>query len=120
MREIIENIVKDLRNNSGNNRGISEEDIYKKYVEKYEMFNKDQKSFKNFTILKCLRNLQLSNEQIMGDLNAIINEKNIYDKTTAIINIYKNKKDSYKGNSNDNNLNNENDEDYLGEEQLNL
>jgi hypothetical protein len=43
-----------------------------------------------------------------------------YDKTTAIINIYKNKKDSYKGNSNDNNLNNENDEDYLGEEQLNL
>ena len=33
--EIIENIVKDLRNNSGNSRGISEEDIYKKYVEKY-------------------------------------------------------------------------------------
>ena len=34
-REIIENIVKDLRNNSGNSRGISEEDIYKRYVEKY-------------------------------------------------------------------------------------
>ena len=129
--EKIKNSLKDMKKNISTLKLVIEDIIYSlngtmrifqnyydianNIITKYEMFNKDQKSFKNFTILKCLRNLQLSNEQIMGDLNAIINEKNIYDKTTAIINIYKNKKDSYKGNSNDNNLNNENDEDWLKE-----
>ena len=58
-------------------------DITKSIIEKYEMFNKGTKKYINFTMLKTLRNLKFSNEQIMEDLISIIKEKNIFDKTIS-------------------------------------
>ena len=67
-------------------------------IEKYELFYKDDKYF---TILESLNNLKNSNIEILKELELIINQKDIRDKTFSIINIYKNKKDNYKKNMND-------------------
>ena len=73
LKRIIENIVYTL------NRTW---DIYDNYykiakhiLNKYNTFNKGEKDFKNFTIFKCLRNLRISNEEILKDLDAIFEKK---------------------------------------------
>ena len=64
-------------------------------VGKYETFNKDTNSLKNFTIFKSLRNLQFSNIQILEDLKSIVNEKSNIDKAKTLIGIYSDKKRKY-------------------------
>ena len=64
-------------------------------VGKYETFNKDKDSFKNFTIFKCLRNLKYSNNQILEDIKSIINGKDKLDQAKTLINIYNEKKRKY-------------------------
>ena len=64
-------------------------------IEKYELFNKGEDAFKNFTIFKCLYNLKMSNRQILEDLKSIINEKNNFDKAKYLIGIDSNKKKEY-------------------------
>ena len=60
---------------------------------KYETFNKGEKAFKNFTIFKCLRNLRLSNKEILDDLISIINAKDKKTKASTLIQYYTDKKD---------------------------
>lgn len=86
--------------------------IAKEIIGKYKMFNQD---FKNYTILKTLRHLKLSNRQIMLDLKEIIDNKSVQEKAKAIIDIYKNKKDKYKSNKNTNDMGQDKDEDWIKE-----
>ena len=62
-------------------------------IKKYETFNKGGN--KNFTIFKCLRNLSLSNKEILKDLISIINEKDKKDKASKLIEYYTEKKNKY-------------------------
>lgn len=90
-------------------------DIAKNIIDKYEKFNKGPKDYKNYTMLKTLRDLKKSNEKVMKDLNEIIYEKEMINKSEKILNIYQNKNSKYKGNINDNDFNNENDDDWIKE-----
>ena len=85
-------------------------------MEKYESFNKGKDDFKNFTIFKCLRNLKFSNIQILEDLKSIIKEKGKLDKAKVLIGIYDKKKtDYYSKERPGEDLNNEDDKDWLKE-----
>ena len=114
LKSIIENLVYTL------NRTW---DIYNNYykiakhiLNKYNTFNKDEKDFKNFTIFKCLRNLRISNEDILKDLDAIIEKKKKTEKAIELIKIYDKKKSDYYANTPlGNNLNKEDDSDWLKE-----
>ena len=96
--------------------------IYKNYysvassiIEKYELFNKGEKDFKNFTIFKTLRNLRFSNTQILEDLKSVINEKDKFDKAKMLIGIYDDKKNRYYTPDIANDLNKEDDKDWFKE-----
>ncbi len=114
LKRIIENIVYTL------NRTL---DIYDNYytiakhiLNKYNTFNKGEKDFKNFTIFKCLRNLRISNEDILKDLDAIFDKKKKTEKAIELIKIYDKKKSDYYANTPlGNNLNKEDDSDWLKE-----
>ena len=85
-------------------------------ITKYETFNRDANSFKNFTIFKSLRNLKFSNIQILEDLKSIINEKNDIDKAMTLIGIYSDKKRKYNLDEKiGNDLNKEDDGDWFKE-----
>ena len=85
-------------------------------ITKYETFNRDANSFKNFTIFKSLRNLKFSNNQILEDLKSIINEKNDIDKAMTLIGIYSDKKRKYNLDEKiGNDLNKEDDGDWFKE-----
>ena len=85
-------------------------------IEKYESFNKGEKTFKNFTIFKCLYNLKFSNRQILEDLKSIINEKNIFNKAKYLIGIYSNKTKEYVSSDKiGSDLNKEDDSDWFKE-----
>ena len=77
--------------------------IYKRYynisldiIKKFETFNK---SMKNYRILRTLRNLTFSNKQMLDNLNKIINEKELQNKCSNIIETYLSKENLYKGKS---------------------
>ncbi len=114
LKSIIENLVYTL------NRTW---DIYDNYytiakhiLNKYNTFNKGEKDFKNFTIFKCLRNLRISNEDILKDLDAIFDKKKKTEKAIELIKIYDKKKSDYYANTPlGNNLNKEDDSDWLKE-----
>ena len=114
LKSIIENLVYTL------NRTW---DIYDNYykiakhiLNKYNTFNKGEKDFKNFTIFKCLRNLRISNEEILKDLDEIIEKKKKTEKAIELIKIYDKKKSDYYANTPlGNNLNKEDDSDWLKE-----
>ena len=114
LKSIIENLVYTL------NRTW---DIYDNYykiakhiLNKYNTFNKGEKDFKNFTIFKCLRNLRISNEDILKDLDAIFEKKKKTEKAIELIKIYDKKKSDYYANTPlGNNLNKEDDSDWLKE-----
>ena len=77
---------------------------------------KDKNSIKNFTIFKCLRNLRISNEDILKDLDAIFEKKKKTEKAIELIKIYDKKKSDYYANTPlGNNLNKEDDSDWLKE-----
>ena len=61
-------------------------------IKKYETFNKAEKALKNFTIFKCLRNLKLSNKEILDDLESIISAEDKKDKASKLIEYYTEKK----------------------------
>ena len=85
-------------------------------IEKYESFNKGEKTFKNFIIFKCLYNLKFSNRQILEDLKSIINEKNIFNKAKYLIGIYSNKTKEYVSSDKiGSDLNKEDDSDWFKE-----
>ena len=96
-------------------------------IKKYKLFNKkdedknndnnnkNTEKFRNYTILKSLRNLKFSNNKILRDLNKIIEEKIIQNQSNLIIDIYKKKKDKYKGNESTNEINEESDESWIKE-----
>lgn len=87
--------------------------ISKDIISKYELFNQN---FKNYRILKTLRNLEFSNKQILGDLNGIIKEKDIKTKADLIIDIHNKKIKNLKlNNINESDYNKDNDEDWLKE-----
>ena len=114
LKSIIENLVYTL------NRTW---DIYDNYykiakhiLNKYNTFNKGEKDFKNFTIFKCLHNLRISNEEILKDLDAIFEKKKKTEKAIELIKIYDKKKSDYYANTPlGNNLNKEDDSDWLKE-----
>ena len=75
--------------------------IYERYynissdiLKKYETFNKN---LKNYRILRTIRNLKISNRQILGDLEKIINNDDLKSKSSTIIEIYLQKKAAYEG-----------------------
>ena len=71
-------------------------------IYKYEKFNKNEdkeKEFLNYAILRTLRNLKFSNINIAEDIESLIKQKDIIKRSTAIISIYKDKKDNYAGNA---------------------
>ena len=84
-------------------------------IDKYEMFNKGEKAFKNFTIFKCLRNLRLSNKEILDDLISIINAKDKKSKASTLIQYYTDKKDKYYKNNPGSDLNQEKDDEWYQE-----
>lgn len=63
-------------------------------VNKYN-YNKD---YKNYKILKSLKNLEISNQQIIEDLDNIINNKNILKRSEKLINLFLEDRKKY-GNS---------------------
>ena len=84
--------------------------IYERYynivddiIKKYELFNKDLKNY-NYKILRTIRNLKISNTQIIEDLKKIIDEGDtekqssfIMSTYNNIMSIYSNKSDQVKG-----------------------
>ena len=75
--------------------------IYERYynisldiLKKYETFNKN---LKNYRILRTIRNLKISNKQIIGDLEKIINNDDLTSKCSNIIEIYQNQVRHYEG-----------------------
>ena len=66
--------------------------IAKHIIEKYELFNKEEKAYKSFTIFKSLRNLKFSNIKLLEDLNSIINEKDLLERTKKLIEPYNTRK----------------------------
>ena len=75
-------------------------DIANDIIYKYEHFNKNkdkEKELLNFTILKSLRNLKLSNQRIKEDIDSLINQNNRTNKAIAILYICENKKAMYRG-----------------------
>lgn len=112
LEEVIENIKYNLE---GTKR------IYKRYydisydiINKFELFNKN---FKNYNILRTIRNLKFSNEQILEDLKKI-DEKDIKDKCAIILGIYLSKEELYKGKENkvsSNNIKQEDDDKWFEE-----
>ena len=89
--------------------------IAKYIINKYETFNKGEKAFKNFTIFKCLRNLRLSNKEILDDLISIINAKDKKTKASTLIQYYTDKKDKYYNNQSGTDLNKETDDEWFQE-----
>ena len=90
--------------------------IAKHILNKYNTFNKDKNDFKNFTIFKCLRNLRISNKEILKDLDAIMEKKEKTERAVELIKIYDKKKSDYYANTPlGNNLNKEDDSDWLKE-----
>ena len=92
LEEVIENIKYNL---DGTKR------IYKRYynisldiIKKFETFNK---STKNYRILRTVRNLKFSNKQVLDNLDKIINEKELQNKCSIIIETYLSKENLYKG-----------------------
>jgi len=76
--------------------------IFKRYayiandiIGKFELFNKD---LKNYSILKSLENLTLSNEKINKDLENIIKENDLLKKASNFIKIHLEKEEDYKNN----------------------
>ena len=69
--------------------------IAKHIIEKYELFNKEEKAYKSFTIFKSLRNLKFSNIKLLEDLNSIINEKDLLERTKKLIEPYNTRKKKY-------------------------
>ena len=95
LEEVIENIKYHL---DGTKR------IYERYynisldiLKKYETFNK---KLKNYRILRTIRNLKLSNKQIIGDLEKIINIDDLKSQCSTIIEAYQNKVKRYEGATN--------------------
>jgi len=95
LEEVIENIKYHL---DGTKR------IYERYynisldiLKKYETFNK---KLKNYRILRTIRNLKLSNKQIIGDLEKIINIDDLKSQCSTIIELYQNKVKRYEGATN--------------------
>ena len=80
----------------------------------FETFNK---KLKNYKILRTIRNLTISNKQIIDDLNKIIEEKDLPTKSLLIIETYINKEKFYKGieNTSTNSIEKENDEKWFEE-----
>ena len=73
--------------------------IYEKYyniandiIKKYELFNKD---LKNYRILRTIRNLKFSNNQIIDDLNKMIDERDLEKKSSIILSTYINITSNY-------------------------
>ena len=92
LEEVIENIKYNL---DGTKR------IYKRYynisldiIRKFETFNK---TTKNYRILRTVRNLKFSNKQMLESLEKIINEKELQNKCSIIIETYLSKENLYKG-----------------------
>ena len=69
--------------------------IAKHIIAKYELFNKEEKAYKSFTIFKSLRNLKFSNIKLLEDLNPIINEKDLLERTKKLIELYNTRKQKY-------------------------
>lgn len=114
LKEVVDDLIYKL---NGGKR------LYEKYYkiastifEKYESFNKGEKDFKNFTIFKTLRNLRISNNQILEGLDSIINEKDNFNKAKELIEIYSKKKKKYYANSDiGDDLNKEDDAEWYNE-----
>jgi len=71
------------------------EDYYKianDITEKYELFNKDLKNYKN---LRNLLNLKISNKNIIKDLEEIVSTKDLVIKSNKLISIYKEDREKY-------------------------
>ena len=62
--------------------------LLKHIIEKYELFNKEEKAYKSFTIFKSLRNLKFSNIKLLEDFKSIINEKDLLERTKKLIEHY--------------------------------
>ena len=86
--------------------------IAKDIIGKYELFNKD---FKNYRILKSLKNLEFSNDKMNNDLKTIIKKKNTQEKVASIINIYEEKKKNIEKNQDENFDIKDNDDDWWEE-----
>jgi hypothetical protein len=74
-------------------------------------------SLKYFPNLVVVKNLTISNKQIIDDLNKIIEEKDLPTKSLLIIETYINKEKFYKGieNTSTNSIEKENDEKWFEE-----
>jgi len=76
-------------------------------IEKYELFNNEEKAYKSFAIFKSLHNLKFSNFKLLEDLKSIINEENLLERTKKLIEHYNNIRNNYQIND----LNKEDDDD---------
>ena len=112
------NVVDDLINSFNGTLRLFQNyyDIAKDIIYKYEHFNKNkdkEKELLNFTILKSLHNLKLSNQRFKEDIDSLINQNNRTNKAITIIYIYEYQKYLYRGDENNNSKkDNENDNDY--------
>ena len=73
--------------------------IYERYynisldiLKKYQLFNK---KLKNYRILRTVRNLKLSKEQILEYLGKMINNDNLKNQSSTILETYQNKVKHY-------------------------
>jgi len=94
--ETLEEVIDDIKYHLDGTKRIYERyyNISLDILKKYETFNK---KLKNYRILRTIRNLKLSNKQIIGDLEKIINIDDLKSKCSTIIDLYQNKVKLYEG-----------------------
>ena len=97
-------------------------DLYQNYYDigsdimyKFESFNEPEGSYRDFTIFKSLRNLRISNEQILKEINQIKAGKDKIQKAGKLIGIYQKKKNDYFIPVNEDDLNVEDDSEWFYE-----
>lgn len=86
--------------------------IAKDIIEKYKMFHSD---FKNYEILKSIRNIRFSNDKIYKVLNSVIEKKDSIIQSGLLIDIYMKRKNRYYGDITTNPFNEDKDEVWIKE-----
>ena len=97
IKDFIESLDEAIKNITYQLNGTKR--IYERYynisldiLKKYQLFNK---KLKNYRILRTVRNLKLSKEQILEYLGKMINNDNLKNQSSTILETYQNKVKHY-------------------------
>ena len=93
-------IIEDIKDSLDGAKRLIEKyhEIASDIIKKYQLYNKE---LKNYRILNTIKNLEVSNKQMIKDLDKIIEEKDIKKRMDILIDIYLNDRKNFReGNRN--------------------